>query len=280
MKTCLRITVVFAVILALMSVFAYAEDINTELRRAAQSGDTHKVQELIAAGADVNAEDKYGKTALMKAADLGHTETVKALLAAGADVNAKRKDGRTALIFAERRGHTKIVELLKKAGATRAAMEKPDRKPAVTAMKTKSAKDKLAVQKTKSPGKDVAVQEMKGPKNAAYWLDKGALCATYGNDEGAVRYFKKAIEFDQKSSQAYFNLGISHGEIGQYQEAISSIDKAIEMDPGKGLYYYGRGRVCLLSGDKVKAMEDFKRAAELGNQDAQDYLAKTTHVAP
>jgi tetratricopeptide (TPR) repeat protein len=117
------------------------------------------------------------------------------------------------------------------------------------------------------------------PKDSKYWLDKGALCATYGNDEGAIRHFKKAIELDRKSCQAYFNLGISQGEIGQYEKAISSIEKVIEMNSGKGLYYYGRGRVYLLSGDKVKAVEDFKRAAELGNRDAQDYLKNTVHVS-
>jgi len=38
------------------------------------------------------------------------------------------------------------------------------------------------------------------------------------------------------------------------------------------MYYYGRARVYLLSGDKTKAMEDFKKAADLGDEDALDYL--------
>jgi tetratricopeptide (TPR) repeat protein len=107
------------------------------------------------------------------------------------------------------------------------------------------------------------------------WFEKGALCATYGNEKGAVRYFKKVIESDRKRAQAHFNVGISQGEMGEYQRAISSINKAVEANPEKGLYYYGRGRVYLLYGDKNKAVDDFKRAAQLGSGDARDYLQDT-----
>jgi tetratricopeptide (TPR) repeat protein len=44
------------------------------------------------------------------------------------------------------------------------------------------------------------------------------------------------------------------------------------MEPQNGMYYYGRGRVYLLSGDKTKAMEDFKKAADLEDEDALNYL--------
>ena len=47
--------------------------------------------------------------ALHLAAQEGHTETVKALLAAGAEVNAKAKDGRTALHVAAGEGHIEIM---------------------------------------------------------------------------------------------------------------------------------------------------------------------------
>jgi ankyrin repeat protein len=77
------------------------------------------IQDLVKAGADVNAKRKYhGESALIEAADQGHTEIVKALLAAGADVNAKTKvDELTPLINAARHGHTEIAKLLIAAGA-------------------------------------------------------------------------------------------------------------------------------------------------------------------
>jgi len=116
--------------------------------------------------------------------------------------------------------------------------------------------------------REIASQE----KDADYWFDKGALCATYGNDSAAIKYFQKAIALDPQRSDAYFEQGVSFGQLEIFFEAIALIDKAIEMDPHKGLYYYGRARVYLLADDKEKAIEDFKKAAELDDEDAQIYI--------
>ena len=109
-------------------------------------------------------------------------------------------------------------------------------------------------------------------EKAAYWFKKGALCATYGNDRDAIKYFEKAIALDPENSNAYFEQGLSYGQLNDYQKALPLMDKAIRMKPQNGLYYYGRGRVYLLSGDKDKALADFKIAAEFGDQDAIKYL--------
>ena len=109
-------------------------------------------------------------------------------------------------------------------------------------------------------------------KDADYWFDKGALCATYGNDSAAIKYFQKAVVLDPQRSGAYFAQGVSFGQLEIFFEAIALINKAIEMEPHNGLYYYGRARVYLLAADREKAMEDFKRAAELDDEDAQIYI--------
>ena len=109
-------------------------------------------------------------------------------------------------------------------------------------------------------------------KDAGYWFDKGALCATYGNDRAAINYFQKAIALDPNRGGAYFEQGISYGQLGNFVKAIVLINQAIEMNPHNGLYYYGRARVNLLAGEKEKAMVDFIKAAELDDEDAQYYL--------
>ncbi|MFA5135565.1 MAG: ankyrin repeat domain-containing protein [Patescibacteria group bacterium] len=87
---------------------------------AAHWDDLAGVKEALAAGADVNAKDKCGKTALIEASSRwGHTEIVKALLAAGADVNAKDECGDTALIWASYLGYTETARLLRNANNPR-----------------------------------------------------------------------------------------------------------------------------------------------------------------
>ena len=109
-------------------------------------------------------------------------------------------------------------------------------------------------------------------RDADYWFDKGAICATYGNDRAAVKYFQKAISIDLNRSDAYFEQGISYGQLGDFDKAVTLVNQAIEMEPQNGLYLYGRGRIYLLSGKQEKAMEDIKKAAELDDEDAQTYL--------
>jgi ankyrin repeat protein len=69
---------------------------------AALAGNADIVRMLVAAGADVNAQDKSkgGLTALMVAALAGNADIAKMLIAAGADVNAKRTNGVTVLMAA------------------------------------------------------------------------------------------------------------------------------------------------------------------------------------
>ena len=195
---------------------------------------------------------------LWYAAREGNTARVKALLAKGADVNAKDNDGVTALMAAVKGGHSDTIKFLKQ----HIAMTHQDHE--------------MQQDRPTKAGEKVSAKKGSGD-DPTYWLNKGAICATYGNDKAAIKHFKKAIQLDPNNASAHFNKGICYGEIGQYDEALLSINKAIDMYPERGSYFYGRGRVYLLSGEKAKAMEDFKRATELDNRDAQNYLQNTLH---
>jgi tetratricopeptide (TPR) repeat protein len=139
----------------------------------------------------------------------------------------------------------------------------------VTAQKTADKEDPKPTTAQASPEDEVEAEPV---KNADYWFDKGALCATYGNEPAAIKFFQKAITLDPKRSGAYFTQGISYGQLDQFDKALPLINKAIAMEPQNGLFFYGRGRVHLLAGDQEKAMTDFKKAAELDDEDAQAYM--------
>ncbi|MBN2198962.1 MAG: tetratricopeptide repeat protein [Candidatus Aminicenantes bacterium] len=75
------------------------------------------VELLTAAGADLEARDKLGRTPLHRTAYLRYAGAVKALLAAGANVNVMDSSDYTPLLLAVRPGNKEIVEALLKAGA-------------------------------------------------------------------------------------------------------------------------------------------------------------------
>ena len=90
---------------------------STALIDAAADGNIEVVKQLLAAGANVNAKNKWGGTPLHWAARGGHKEIVELLIAKGANVNAKNDEDGTPLHLAADRGHTEVVELLITAGA-------------------------------------------------------------------------------------------------------------------------------------------------------------------
>jgi ankyrin repeat protein len=90
----------------------------TPLSLACTNGNAATIELLLKAGADPNTVLPGGETALMTAARTGKLAAVEALLKHGAQVNAKEpKRGQTAIMWAAAEGHTAVVEALIRAGA-------------------------------------------------------------------------------------------------------------------------------------------------------------------
>ena len=77
-------------------------------------GDADKVNDLISAGADIKTRGQKGWTALVFAAYGANPVCLKALVAANADLSAQNIVGRTALMYAK---STEIANTLRAAGA-------------------------------------------------------------------------------------------------------------------------------------------------------------------
>jgi hypothetical protein len=89
----------------------------TPLFDAVAAGKIEAVRALLAAKTDVNAKSWAGKTPLIEAAALGRADSAKLLIDAGADLNADQRGWGTALETAERSGHKQVAEMLRRAGA-------------------------------------------------------------------------------------------------------------------------------------------------------------------
>lgn len=84
----------------------------TQLIYAAREGTGETVEKLIAEGAEINARNRYGRTALLEAAYAGNTEVIEALIRNHADLNARDKHRNCAVMLAVHGNHLDAVRLL------------------------------------------------------------------------------------------------------------------------------------------------------------------------
>ena len=93
------------------------EGVGTPLTVAVKKCDTGLIQHLIEKGADVNAQDEYGKPSLLYSAEEGHSHVVKLLLDAGARPDLSGDSGIAPMHDAAKNGHIGVVQLLLNKGA-------------------------------------------------------------------------------------------------------------------------------------------------------------------
>ena len=98
-------------------------DSTTALHWAAYKGDLDAAQLLLAAGATVDAPNRYDVTPLALACGRGNAPIVEALLNAGADANTTLPEGETVLMAAARSGNVDVLRLLLAHGADLSARE-------------------------------------------------------------------------------------------------------------------------------------------------------------
>lgn len=97
--------------------FAQATSEQNALVRAVINNDLSKVEELIAAGVDINTPDRHGWTPLIVAARNGKNEIAIRLISSGANVNACTTEGITPLEIASMFGSLEMVQVLIAGGA-------------------------------------------------------------------------------------------------------------------------------------------------------------------
>lgn len=106
------IRIVFVQLAILLLLSACVSNTSLYMLDAARNGDTARVNNLLNAGANVNARNELRKTPLMWAAQNGYFSTVQLLLERGADPNAMTLSLDTALSLAVENEHPAVVALI------------------------------------------------------------------------------------------------------------------------------------------------------------------------
>jgi tetratricopeptide (TPR) repeat protein len=150
------------------------------------------------------------------------------------------------------------------------------------------------------------------PDSANYLGVRGRAYLGIGKYDLAMQDFDKAVSMNNNSIDAYFGRGMAYYSKNKFQEAFDDLAKAIALDnkfsdaylyrayvcegmeknqsalydyqevqhlcPSDGLAFFRSGMLRNIMNDP-KACADFKKAASLGNADAQEYADKCNTTA-
>jgi ankyrin repeat protein len=139
---------------------------DSRVAAAVKRQDTHAVQTLVAARADVNGREPDGATALHWAAHWNDLETTTLLIRSGADVNASNDFGVTPLLLACANGSVQVAQALLDAGANPNAAPATGETPLMTAAFTGNA---ALVDALLARGADVQSAEGSRGQTALMW---------------------------------------------------------------------------------------------------------------
>jgi protein O-mannosyl-transferase len=81
-----------------------------------------------------------------------------------------------------------------------------------------------------------------------------------GETEEAIKTVQQAIEYDPKHMEAYNNLGLLYGERGDYQAAILQFRKALEIVPASAMLHTNLARAFMDMGDPTSAITHYQAA--------------------
>jgi tetratricopeptide (TPR) repeat protein len=113
-------------------------------------------------------------------------------------------------------------------------------------------------------------------------LDKDGIAAQIENNRAyryynvgqyaeAISYYNRAVELNPRYAEAYNNRGIALAKLGRLDEALASYNTAIEINSGFVEAYYNRGVANMKSGSYAEALSDFSKTIELNPEHTMAY---------
>ena len=100
-------------------------------------------------------------------------------------------------------------------------------------------------------------------QQASLWWEKGNILAADQNYEAAIESYDKALEVKPDKYEALNNRGTALSALGRYEAAIESYDKALKTKPDKYEAWYNRGNALSDLGQKEAAIASYDKALEV-----------------
>jgi tetratricopeptide (TPR) repeat protein len=111
-------------------------------------------------------------------------------------------------------------------------------------------------------------------KNKDAYFNRGTCELALKDFKTAMSDFNKTIKLDPKFVKAYYSRATVFVSQQKYVEALPDLDKTIELDETLPNVLTLRGQIRAQTGNKKGACEDFNKAKEIGDKQADNYLSQ------
>ena len=106
-------------------------------------------------------------------------------------------------------------------------------------------------------------QKQSESRDAEFYNSRGIAYGEKGQYDEAISDYNKALEINQSYAEAYRNRGNAYFYKRQYDQAISDYNKALEINPKYAKAYNNRGVIYRLKGQYDQAISDYDKALEI-----------------
>ena len=114
------------------------------------------------------------------------------------------------------------------------------------------------------------------PVYAYTYLDLGRTYSELDMHKEAIEAYKEAVKIKPSNAYSHFSLGVAYYNNRMYESAIQAYNKAIDLNQNNvsATAYNNRGLAYEMKGNVDKAISDFKKACELGDEKGCENLQK------
>lgn len=109
----------------------------------------------------------------------------------------------------------------------------------------------------------IAENNLNDNHKASLFLELGVLFAAEQNYQAALYSFDKAVEIKPGKHEAWYNRGIALRQLGRLDEAVASYDKAVQIKPDKHEAWYNRGIALRQLRRLDEAVASYNKAVEI-----------------
>lgn len=104
---------------------------------------------------------------------------------------------------------------------------------------------------------------MKRPANARGHSNLGDALAELGNNQEAIKHYRRALEIKPSYAHAHNNWGTALAHIGKTEEAIEHFQTALEINPVNAKAHYNLGNALASLGKTQEAIGHYQMALEI-----------------